>query len=235
MARKPIDPVAFLSGLPLFRELDAATLARLAADTTRRPLKRGETLFRKGDAATGMFVVVYGGIRLVASSPARGRRLSGLVGPGASFGEPVMFLERPALVDAQASVDTLVLHVPKQALFDEIERSPKFARRMIAGLSRRIESLVRELDRQAIGSGTQRVIDYLLHHCPKSSGPVVVTLGATKAAIASQLALTPEHFSRILRDLGEAGLLSVEGRRIGVPSLPRLEAAARRRRAADAG
>ncbi len=155
---------AFLAGLPLFKALDAAALARLAACTTRRRLERGEVLFRKGEPATGMYVVVYGEIKLISSTPAQRSRLSGIVGPGQSFGEPVMFLERPTLVDAQAASDALVLHVPKDAVFAELERNPKFARRMIAGLSQRVERLVRELDRQALGTGTERFVDYLLRH-----------------------------------------------------------------------
>ncbi len=228
MVRKEIAPEVFLAGLALFRELDAETLARLAAGTTRRRLKRGEMLFRKGDPATGMYVVVVGEIKLVARSPVRGARLSGIVGPGQSLGEPVMFLERPALVDAQAGSDALLLCLPREVVFAEIERSPKFARQMIAGLSKRVESLVLELDRQAIGSGSERFIAYLLRQCPGMPGPAVITLPAAKAQIASQLNLTPEHFSRILRDLAEAGLLQVSGRKITVPSPDRLEAAARR-------
>ena len=117
-----------------------------------------------------MYVVVYGEIKLIAATPVRGRRLAGIVGPGRELGEPVMFLERPAVVDAQAASDALLLHVPEEAVFDAIERNPKFARRMIAGLSQRIEGLVRELDRQAIRSGRERFIAYLLRHMPRHAG-----------------------------------------------------------------
>ena len=122
----------------------------------------------------GIYVVVYGDIKLISTTPARGSRLTGTVGPGQSFGEPVMFLERPALVEAQAASDALVLHVPKAAVFAELDRNPKFARQMIAGLSRRVEALVRELDRQAIGSGTARFVAYLLRQArggPACDGP----------------------------------------------------------------
>jgi CRP/FNR family transcriptional regulator, dissimilatory nitrate respiration regulator len=229
VARKEIAAEVFLAGVPLFRELDAATLRRLAAGTARRSLERGETLFRRGDPATGMYVVVFGEIRLVSNTRVRGERLTGIVGPGQSFGEPVMFLERPVLVDARAAADSLLLHLPKETVFAEIERSPRFARRMIAALSKRIETLVGELDRQAIRGGTERFADYLLHRARGGPAPAVVTLASTKAAVATQLNLSPEHFSRILHELAESGLLSVDGRRITIPDLNRLEAAARRR------
>lgn len=229
MARREIAPERFLADLPLFRALDAATLARLAALTTRCPLKRGQTLFRKGDAATGMYVVVYGQIKLIASTPASGERLTGVVGPGQSFGEPVMFLERPALVEAQAASDALLLHLPKAAVFDEIERTPVFARCMIAGLSQRVESLVRELERQSIGSGSERFAAYLLRLGRGQPVPMVITLPAAKAEIASQLNLTAEHFSRILHELEAAGVLTIRGRNITVVDPQRLVAPKRRR------
>ena len=224
MPRREIGPHVFLSALPLFKSVDAPTLQRLAAATTRRALARGERLFAKGDVATGMYVVVHGEIRLLARSPARGERLTGVVGAGRSFGEAVMFLERPAVVDAEAASDTLVLHIPKEAVFAEIERSPRFARRVIASLSQRIESLVHDLDRLALGSGRARLVAYLLQRARVATGPAEFVLPATKAAIAAQLNLTPEHLSRLLRELADAGLLQVHARRIVVPDVRRLAA-----------
>jgi CRP/FNR family transcriptional regulator, dissimilatory nitrate respiration regulator len=59
MARRDIVPQAFLAALPMFKALDEATLARLAAATNSRRLAQGERLFSKGDAASGMYVVVH--------------------------------------------------------------------------------------------------------------------------------------------------------------------------------
>ncbi|MGE5115828.1 MAG: Crp/Fnr family transcriptional regulator [Betaproteobacteria bacterium] len=225
MARREIAAQAFLAALPLFRSLGADGLARLAEATTRHRLVRGQTLFARGDAATAMYVVVYGEIHLISRTPVRGERLTGVVGPGRSFGEPVMFLERPALVEARAASDSLVLRLPREAVFAEIERNPRFARRMLAGLSQRIEALVRELDRQSQGGARWRLADYLLRRCAGSDGPQVVTLPAPKAAIASHLNLTPEHFSRVLHELASEGLLQVHGRRITLPDPARLAVA----------
>lgn len=226
VVRAPINPQILLAALPLFKELGAPALARLATATTRRPLKRGERVFRKGDMPTGMYVVIHGEVRLLARNGARGERLAGVAGAGSSFGEAVMFLERPAVVDAEAATEALVLHVPKEAVFEEIERSPRFARRIIAALSQRIESLVSELDRHARSGGRARLLEYLLRSAGSGPGPHVVVLPATKGAIAAHLNLTPEHFSRLLRELAEEGLLQVRGRSITVPDAKRLAALA---------
>ena len=221
MGRREIDPQPFLASLPLFQAVQPATLARIAAATRRIPLRRGERVLSRGDQPTGMYVVVFGEIRLLAHG-ARGVRLAGVVEAGRSFGEPVMFLERRALVDAEAATDALVLHVSKEAVFAEIERDPRFARRMIAGLSRRIEAMVLEEERHAAGGGRARLLAYLGRLAASAPEPVV-TLPASKAATASHLRLTPEHLSRLLRELPEEGVLRGERRRITLLQPERLK------------
>jgi CRP-like cAMP-binding protein len=43
--------------------------------------------------------------------------------------------------------------------------------------------------------------------------------------VASRLNLTPQHFSRILHELSEAGLVSVDGRTIHITDVAKLRAA----------
>ncbi|MEP6972469.1 MAG: helix-turn-helix domain-containing protein, partial [Betaproteobacteria bacterium] len=93
---------------------------------------------------------------------------------------------------------------------------------IITSLTQRIESLVHERDRQALGSGRARLVDYMVRRAGNQPGARLFTLPATKAAIATQLNLTPEHFSRLLHALVVAGLLQVQGRRITVPDVQRL-------------
>jgi len=235
-SRPEVAAERLLRRQPLFRELDAPTVARLAAAAARRPLRRGEPLFRKGDRPSGMYIVVFGRIKLVATE-ARGERLTGVVGPGRSFGEPVMFLQRPALVDAVAAEDALVLHLPSEAVFAEIDANPLLARKLLAALSQRVESLVNELEKQAAGGGRARLASYLLglRGAPDEDQ---VQLPVAKAAVATHLNLTPEHFSRLLRELAAEGAVSVQGRAVRLLAPQRLAEAASsgfRRSRAEAG
>jgi CRP-like cAMP-binding protein len=221
MARRDLAPAALLARLPLFTDLAPAALARLAAQVTQHRLDRGRVLFGQGEPALGLYVVVYGDIKLLTSTPGRGPRLTGLVGPGQSFGEPVLFLERPTLVQAVAASDALVLRVPKEAVFAELDRNPCFARQMIAGLAQRVQALVQDLDRQTEGTGKTRFVAYLLRHADGQPS-LSWRLPATKREIAAQLNLTPEHLSRILRELVSWGLLQMHGRQLFVPDTARL-------------
>ena len=223
IGRQP-DIQAFLKHLPLFEGLSPADLARLAAGTTRRRLRTGEALFRQGERSSGFYAVVHGRIALTARSPGAGERVTEIIGAGNSFGEAIMFLEKPYIVGARALSDALVLHVAKETVFAELERSPRFARRVIAALSAKLHATVRELDLYALGSAGQRFAAWLLRALPAGDGAAALVLPAAKRAVASKLNLSPEHLSRILRHLTAEGLVKVRGRRLEIPNLARLRA-----------
>ena len=184
-------------------------------------------LFRRGDAAVGMHVVVYGRIKLSFVSPSGMEKVIDIISPGESFGEAVMFLEKPHVVTAQALADTLLLFVPKEVVFERIDNDPQFARRMLGGLSRRLHQLVADVESYSTRSGTERLIGFLLRDCGidgtgENAGVLELQLPVAKGVVASRLNLTQEHFSRILHDLASVGLIEVQGRKIRVLDLERL-------------
>jgi CRP-like cAMP-binding protein len=150
-----------------------------------------------------------------------------IIGPGMSFGEAVMFLESPHVVYAQTLADSLLLHVAKSAVFNELERNAKFARKMLGGLSRRLHGIISDVEAYCMHSGAQRVIGYLLRDAEQAQGDreVDVTLPTNKGVVASRLNLTPQHFSRILHELSEARLVKVDGRTIHISDVAKLRAA----------
>ncbi|MFN7085743.1 MAG: Crp/Fnr family transcriptional regulator [Burkholderiales bacterium] len=225
MPSTTIKVQAFLANIPLFKEMRQEEIDRIAAGTSEIHVLRGDILFRKGDPCQGFHFVIYGQIKLAFTSPSGAEKVVEIIAPGQSFGEAVMFMEKPYVVYAQALADSMLLHIAKSAVFEEIERDPQFARRMIAGLSRRLHGLVTDLEAYSLHSGTQRVIGYLLRselEPNATDAPLSVELPTRKSIIASRLNLTPEHFSRILHDLVEEGLIKVEGRSVVILDIERL-------------
>jgi len=225
MSPTPISVQTFLSSVPLFRELASDEIERIAAQTKQLRLDRGSILFQRGEPCEGFYVVIYGQIKLSFISTGGHEKVVDLLGPGQSFDEAVMFMEKPHVVTAQTLADSMLLYVSNTAVFDELERDARFARRMIAGLSRRLHFLMGDLEGYSMHSGMQRVIGFLLsdeRDLDEPGASLEVTLPAAKGIIASRLNLTQEHFSRILHDLVAAGLIEVRGRRIAIVDLQRL-------------
>jgi CRP-like cAMP-binding protein len=221
MASSRIKVQEFLSRLPLFNEIAPAELDRIAATVIESQVARGDVVFRRGDPCAGFHIVVYGQIKLAFVSPDGNEKVVEIIGPGHSFGEALMFMEKAYIVTAQALADSMLLHVPKTAVFDELENDPKFARKMLAGLSRRLHGLICDVEAYSLSSGTQRVIGYLLKDELTEDGDRI-TLQVSKTVLASRLNLTPEHFSRILHDLAGKRMISVEGRNITILDIEKL-------------
>ncbi len=217
----------YLATLPLFSNMRDEELQRLATGCQLRRVERGKVIFRTGDPCHEFHVTVLGQVKLFVISPTGTEKVVELVGPGNSFAEAVMFMGVPYVLSAQTLTDSLILSIEKDVVLREIGASPEFALRMLAGLSRRLHGLIKDVEAYALHSGVQRVIGYLLgddnlDETENASQAITVSLPVSKAAIASRLSLTPEYFSRVLNELETAGLIHVDKRDIHISDTARL-------------
>jgi CRP-like cAMP-binding protein len=81
-------------------------------------------------------------------------------------------------------------------------------------MSHRLHGLIREIDALSLDTGTVRTISYLLHQAPE--GVTSFELTVAKSVIASRLSVKPETFSRILKNLHEREIVSIDGRHVTI-------------------
>jgi CRP-like cAMP-binding protein len=225
MSNDKIDIPGLLARMPLFSAMSPDDLESIGAATREKRLQKGEMLFQRGDAPKGFYYVIFGQMKLAFSSPQGNEKVVEILGPHQSFGEAVMFMDRNYPVFAEALADTLLLHVGREAVLDQIDHDPGFARRMLAGMAIRLHTMVRDVESYSLRSSTQRVIGYLLqqaHTAPCEDRQQVIDLPTSKQIIASRLNLTPETLSRIFHDLSSNQLISVHGKQITLHDLDKL-------------
>jgi CRP-like cAMP-binding protein len=224
-ASPPINIEALLTHIPLFNSLAPEEISRMARGTREVHANKGEILFHKGDPCNGFHLLVYGQVKLAFTSSQGSEKVVEIVSQGQSFGEAVMFMEKPYIVFAQALSDSLLLHISKAAVFEELQRDHNLCRKMLAGMAMRLHQLMTDVESYSLHSGKQRIIGYLLRELPdndQNASNATVNLPTNKGIIASRLNLTQEHFSRILHELTDLGLIVVEGKKIHIPSVPKL-------------
>lgn len=206
-----------LTALPLFRELSVEETGFLVGSVRELRLAKGQVLFNKGDMPSGFYVLIDGRVQLAFPTEQGSERVLEIIKPNESFGEALMFLERPYPVFAQALQDSVVLAIPGRAMLSLLEKDCKLARKMLAGISIRLHELVANQEACSMKSSTHRVACMLYHLAPdKLVNQFEVELPAAKQTLASQLNLTPETFSRVLHVLSESGLIEVSGRMVKV-------------------
>ncbi|MGP1678155.1 MAG: Crp/Fnr family transcriptional regulator [Burkholderiales bacterium] len=217
--RDSFGTLDFLRNLPLFRELDLCELEAIEAATSEQRVAVGTVLFRRGDPCDGIHVIVLGRVKLALLAPAGGEKVVEILDPGQSFGESIMFMGKCHVLCAEALADSLLLFIRKSVILEAVERNPAFARRMLDELSLRLCRLVADIEGYTLKSATERVTGYLLSALAEGAipgQPADILLAASKSVLASRLNITREHFSRILHELSQAGLIRVSGRNIHV-------------------
>jgi len=222
---QPSSIEKLLANTPLFSALAPAELSRFARGSREFHATKGEMLFHRGNPCHGFHLIVTGQVKIGFTSPQGSEKVIEILGPGQTFGEALMFMDKPYIVFAQTLADSHLIHLSKATVFEELERDPSFARKMIASLSMRLHQLVQDVESYSLRSGRERIIGYLLRDMPDSpetTNSITVTLPTSKGTIASRLNLTQEHFSRILHELSEEGLIFVERRNIRIPDIKKL-------------
>jgi len=209
--------VEILCRQPLFRELSDDELSDVAQGSREVRAQKNEILFQKGDESEGMHVLVMGQVKLSLPSAQGSEKVVHMFESGSTFGEAVVFLDKPYPVTAQATQDSLLLLVSKRTLLEALEINPLFCRKMLASLSMRLHELLDDMETCTLRTSSQRVICFLSNLAPPGEpGQYEILLPASKQTIASQLNLAPETFSRVLGHLAGAGLIQVKGRSITV-------------------
>ena len=211
-----------LSEFFMFRELNTEQIARIAEHSQIIDFPKGTSIFNRGDAAVGLYILLEGQLKLGVTSPQGTEKIISIVSPGESFGEAILFLERQFPVYAQAILDSQVLLVPKNLIFSMLDHDPMFARKMLAGLSIRMHQLVQDIEMLSLQSCTQRFIGYLLQISADAPDASNITLPASKTTIASLLNLTPETLSRTLAKLQQLDLIEVNGKDVTITDVKKL-------------
>lgn len=204
-----------VAGFHMFHNLDAAHINRIVSEARTIALQRGETLFNRGDVSHGFYLLLEGQVKLSFTSPQGTEKIIDIITPGKSFGEAIMFLDRPFPVSAQATLNSMLLMIQKKTLLAILREDPDVATRMLASLSAKMHHLVNSIETISLLSGTQRLIGYILQ-IGSSAESTKVRLPSTKSAIASLLNIAPETLSRIMHRLAEEGLIAVHGKEIEI-------------------
>jgi CRP-like cAMP-binding protein len=130
-----------MQGVP---ETELAILAPWCED---RHLTAGETVFKKGDASDGLFLLLSGTVRIIAH-PNGNETLLASVGAGECFGEMGVIDGEPRSATAVTATLASVRFVPTEPFLDLLERVPLVSMKLLALLSdrlRRTNALVADL------------------------------------------------------------------------------------------
>jgi CRP-like cAMP-binding protein len=219
-----------LTDVGLFRGLSSEQLRFLAATCSRRRAVKGKVICDKGTRLDGFFAVREGRVKLAVLSADGGERVVQIAVAGETFGEGAGLIDRPLPFYAQTLCASELLFFHGGGIRTAVTRWPAFGLLLLGQLCSRTHELYRDLEDCCLHTARERVAGYLLDRLDRFGEQArqpsdLVALPAGKAVIASRLNLTPETFSRELRQLSSDGLIRVERGLVRILSPERLSLA----------
>jgi CRP-like cAMP-binding protein len=233
--RQPADPAVLRSALeriPLFRDLEAADLAMIAASVRTRHYRRGEVIFHQGDPGDALHIMLSGRVKVSSPSDTGVEAILATLRPDEFFGALALLDGAPRSASATAVEATETLVLPRdrfRKLIDEVPAIRDHVLAELAGEIRRLTTHVEELHfldiagrlaarlaRLAVEQGAQPGAETRL------DGPI------TQGELAAMVGSTRQSVNKILGWFVDDGLIRVERDAIVVVDLEGLRRAARR-------
>src|ERR1700728_3760736 len=130
--------LSILRNHPIFCDLEPEALDQLCRYAKHTVLKRGATIFSKGDPGNSLYAVISGTVKISISSPEGRNAILNLVGPGETFGEMGCLTAQDRSADATANTNCEIYVIDRRDFLPFVRSQPALAMKFIELLCDRL-------------------------------------------------------------------------------------------------
>jgi len=191
----------------LFSRLQKEDLEQLRKITHLKNYPKGAILFYAGERPDKLRLIESGVVRVSKHDTAGNEIVLADFRANDLVAEMAHFEGIPYPASARCETDVTLYEIDFVAFKTRFLNRPELALGIIRSLTRKIKQLEEVIQRSLIDNAQTRLARYLLEHADALAD-------MTQKQIASQIVLTPETVSRILRRFKENGWVEVRARKI---------------------
>jgi CRP/FNR family cyclic AMP-dependent transcriptional regulator len=196
----PSAKLSVLRKHPIFCDLEPEALDQLCRYAKQVTLKRGATLFSKGDPGNSLYAVVSGTVKMsITSSDGRSAILN-LIGPGEIFGEISLLDGLARSADAIANTNCEMFVIDRREFIPFVRSQPTLAMKFIELLCSRLRWTSDQVEQIILQNLPGRLASALIRLSEKhkaASGNR--TIAITQQEISEMVGMTRESINKQLR------------------------------------
>ena len=205
---------AALLSSPLFSAMKPEELDEILKFASERRVRRGQTVFQRGDNASSMMVVLRGRIRISTVS-AEGKEVTlNVISPGEITGEMALLDGEPRSADGSAVEDTLLLVIERRHFLPFVRQNEDLFLRLLAVLCTRIRRTSMTLEEIALFDLPARLARVLLKLGQDYGRPTPlgtrVEMKLSQRDLSNLVASSRESVNKQLRAWRETGVVDLE-------------------------
>lgn len=206
---------------PLFANLSDPELLQLAERARIRSFKRGDTLFRKDDPGTHLYVVLDGAVKIALPGEFGQEALVAIMRTGDHFGELALFDGSPRSASATALEDTRAALLARDDFLAFLETHPAAVRVVLDALAKTVRRLSDRVEDLIFLDVPSRVAKYLLD-LGQQDGHEQLELTLTQDELAAFIGASRVSVNRVLGDLERREIIEIRRRHIVIRDRDRL-------------
>ena len=201
--------------MPSPTAIAAPLLSAIAARGTRRQFAANAILVNEGDAASSLYIVLSGRLKVYASSEEGRQVVLADLGPGDYFGELSLDGgERSASVVALEPTTCVVVAGAELRAF--LAEHPDFAQHLVVQLIATVRRLTDQVKSLALDNVYGRLVRLVMEHSDVVGDQRVMRVALTQQDIADRIGSSREMVNRVMRQLTAGGYVEQQDGRLVV-------------------
>jgi len=196
----PSNKLSILRKHPIFSDLDPDALDQLCRYAKHATLKRGATIYSKGDPGNSLYAVISGTAKMSISSADGRNAILNLIGPGEIFGEIALLDGRARTADAIANTNCEVFIIDRREFIPFVKSQPALAMKFIELLCTRLRWTSDQVEQIILQNLPGRLASALIRLTEKHKlGPGGRTIAITQQEISEMVGMSRESINKQLR------------------------------------
>jgi CRP/FNR family transcriptional regulator, cyclic AMP receptor protein len=192
--------LAVLRGHPIFCDLAPQALEQLCRYAKHFTLKRGATIFSKGDPGNSLFAVIAGTVKISISSADGRSAILNLIGAGELFGEIAVLDGQARTADATANTNCEIFAIDRRDFLPFVAEHPDLSMKFIELLCTRLRWTSDQVEQVILQNLPGRLAGALLRLTEKYNlAPSGHTIAITQQEISEMVGMTRESINKQLR------------------------------------
>jgi CRP-like cAMP-binding protein len=189
-------------------------LAKVGEGKTIVEFGKDQVVFAQGDAASTVFYIQQGRVKIVVISEQGKEAVVGILGPGQFFGEGCMNGHSLRIATATAMEECLLTTITKAAMLATLHSQPKFSELFMAYLLTRNSRIEEDLTDQLFNSSEKRLarLLLLLANFGKEGSPQPISPNISQETLAEMIGTTRSRVSFFMNKFRKLGFISYNGK-----------------------
>ncbi|MBI4526034.1 MAG: Crp/Fnr family transcriptional regulator [Deltaproteobacteria bacterium] len=222
----------FLRDVTLFSDLSDSELRKLESFLEQRSFPKSQIIFHAHERGNSLFIIKRGRVK-ISMNDRNGREIIlGILKAGDFFGEMALLDSEPRSATVSSLEPCQALVLSREQFLQFIPRHPEVVMKMLTTFSQRLRKADEKISRLVFADAYEKVASVLVEITEERKIPLNVgaeiVLSLSRKELADLVGLSRETLTRVIAAFQKAGLVRIDGRRIGIISPTRLKREATR-------